>query len=181
MVFGKESQHISFSCGIFATSNFTQSERSLKCLQEEASPVVSSLRAWMQKENMDCFIVPSDDPHLRYGKGRASTHNLLRICVIEVSTVEPCSKFKSSRKLPTRCCFARAIVVLVFFFPCRFPKFLRSLSPSLFRSIFSKCFTARFDAAVLPASQRVRLRVLQSEGFFVRLHWVGRDCCDPQG
>ncbi|CAM9678665.1 unnamed protein product [Ectocarpus sp. 13 AM-2016] len=32
--------------------------------EEEASPVVSSLQAWMRKENMDCFIVPSDDPHL---------------------------------------------------------------------------------------------------------------------
>lgn len=35
-------------------------------VQEEESPVVSSLQAWMRKENMDCFIVPSDDPHLRY-------------------------------------------------------------------------------------------------------------------
>ncbi|CAN0331081.1 unnamed protein product, partial [Ectocarpus sp. 6 AP-2014] len=31
--------------------------------EKEASPVVSSLQAWMRKENMDCFIVPSDDPH----------------------------------------------------------------------------------------------------------------------
>ncbi|CAN0242777.1 unnamed protein product, partial [Hapterophycus canaliculatus] len=33
-------------------------------MQEEASETVSKLQEWMQKENMDCFIVPSDDPHL---------------------------------------------------------------------------------------------------------------------
>ncbi|CAN0368130.1 unnamed protein product [Pylaiella littoralis] len=30
----------------------------------EEEPVVANLQAWMQKENLDCFIVPSDDPHL---------------------------------------------------------------------------------------------------------------------
>lgn len=34
-------------------------------MQEDASETVSKLQEWMQKENMDCFIVPSDDPHLR--------------------------------------------------------------------------------------------------------------------
>ena len=50
-------------------------------VQEEASPVVSSLRAWMQKENMDCFIVPSDDPHLRYGMGRTGFYPQLNSCL----------------------------------------------------------------------------------------------------
>lgn len=28
--------------------------------------MVTSLQSWMAKEDLDCFIVPSDDPHLRY-------------------------------------------------------------------------------------------------------------------
>ncbi|CAM9757186.1 unnamed protein product [Ectocarpus sp. 12 AP-2014] len=49
---------------LHATVPAAETPTSDTAAEEEASPVVSSLQAWMRKENMDCFIVPSDDPHL---------------------------------------------------------------------------------------------------------------------
>ncbi|CAN0262014.1 unnamed protein product [Ectocarpus sp. 6 AP-2014] len=49
---------------LHATVPAAETPTSDTAAEKEASPVVSSLQAWMRKENMDCFIVPSDDPHL---------------------------------------------------------------------------------------------------------------------
>lgn len=32
---------------------------------QEAPAVVAALTSWMEKEGVDAFIIPSDDPHLR--------------------------------------------------------------------------------------------------------------------
>ncbi|CAM9813886.1 unnamed protein product, partial [Ectocarpus sp. 8 AP-2014] len=49
---------------LHATVPAAETPTSDTAAEKEASPVVSSLQSWMRKENMDCFIVPSDDPHL---------------------------------------------------------------------------------------------------------------------
>lgn len=48
--------------------------------------MVASVRAWMEKENVDCFIVPSDDPHLRYIRQQTGFYPQA-ICVEEAITV----------------------------------------------------------------------------------------------
>lgn len=90
--------------------------------------MVASLRAWMQKENMDCFIVPSDDPHLRYVRGHGFyPHKLLR-CKRQLLMWEPVSKFRGVKKVSSvfDVCACRQVVgwSVVLFFPYRFPNSL---------------------------------------------------------